>query len=300
MVKEKRISSGKLFEFDIFHCWSDGRAMPTRAAKQKRSTAEQEKYNKNQAVKKAIHLINSNFDNNDIFMSPTYEPDKAPQNEEEARRDLVNYLRRVKTRRASELKKVIKALAELPDKKSLEKQRKQLEVQKSKLEAPFKYLYVIEKETYKRGPLKGRANWHFHLVFTGGIDRTELEEMWPNGLRCNAKRFQPEKFGPESLAKYMSKDPQGSKRFVCSRNLDRTSITKPKVKDSRLTPGKVARIAQDRVEDRAFWEKKFKGYRFIRCYSRYNEHNGQWYISVIMYRDDKELPEWKYDDWIVW
>lgn len=300
MVKEKRISSGKLLEFDITHCWSDGRAMPTRAAKQKRSTAEQEKYNKNQAIKKAIHLLNSNFDNNDTVMHPTYEPCYAPQSKEEARRDLVNYLRCVKTRRASELKRVIKALEELPDKKSLEKQRKKLELQKSKLEAPFKYLYVIEKETYQRGPLKGRANWHFHLVFTGGIDRTELEEMWPKGLRCNANRYQPEKFGPESLAKYMSKDPQGSKRFVCSRNLDRTSLTKPKVKDSKLTPGKVARIAQDRVEDRAFWEKKFKGYRFIRCYSRFNEHNGQWYISVIMYRDDHELPEWKYDDWIVW
>ena len=96
MIREKHTKSGKLLEADFFPVFSDGRRVPSRAPKTNRSTAEQARYNRRQAVKKMVRIINTNFDSEDIIMHPTYEQAKAPQSIEEARRDLVNYLRRVK------------------------------------------------------------------------------------------------------------------------------------------------------------------------------------------------------------
>ena len=297
MIREKHIKSGKLFEADFFPVWDDGRRMPSRAPKKKPSTAAQAKYNKLQAVKKLVRLINANFDEQDVIMHPTYEQAKAPQSEEEARKDLVNYLRRVKNRRVSELKKVEKALAALPDTEALAEQRAELELRRRKLTAPFKYVYCIEKVEYKSGRYAGRDNWHFHLFVTGGLARSVLESMWTDGLRTNADNFQPEKYGPEAIAKYMAKDPQGSKRWVCSRNLDKPLESKPK--DGKISRRGVARLAQERVDDAAYWENRYKGYKFVRCYSRFNDYNGHWYVSVVMYKADSGAPpRWGQNEWL--
>lgn len=302
MQREKITCSGPLLEADFFPVFEDGRRMSTRAPKVKPSTAEQEKYNRTQATKKLIRLVNANFDATDYFMHPTYRPSCAPQTEKEARRDIVNYLRRIKTKRASEVRRLQKdllaaedAARQLPDNPYLATNIERLKAQLKKLEAPFKYIYVIEKVTYKTGIYAGRANWHFHLFVTGGISNRVMERMWKNGVRTNCNNYQPDNFGPEAAARYMSKDPQGRKSFSYSRNLKKPQSKK---KDGKISRRSVERIATMRVDDRAFWEKRYKGYRFIRCYSRFNKHNGHWYVSVIMYKTDGDPPQWKEDEWI--
>lgn len=297
MIRQQKTKSGRLLEIDSFPVWNDGRRVSSRAPKAKPSTEEQKRYNKKQAEKKLIRLINANFDEDDIIMHPTYEPTNAPQDEKQARKDLTNYFRRLKTRRQKELAKVKEALKALPEIKILAEQREELLKQKKKLETPFKYIYVIECVTYKTGELKGCNNYHFHIIFTGGISRKELEAMWQNGIRTNADRFQPDKFGPEAIAKYMLKDPQGSKRYVCSRNLAKPKVT---IQDNKITTRGLARIARERLDDTAYWERKYKGYRFVKCYARYNEYNGYWYMSVIMYKTDGHIlvPRWEVKDWL--
>ena len=302
MQREKRTYSGPLLEADFYPVFADGRRLPTRAPKTKPSTAEQKRYNQTQATKKLIRYANANFDTTDYLMHPTYEPAKAPQSEAEARRDMVNYLRRVKTKRKSEAKRLRKdlaaaesAAAKMPENPYLSSAVEKLRAAIQKLEAPFKYIYVIEKQTYKRGIYAGRVNWHFHLFLSGGIDSKTLEAMWTNGLRTNCNNYQPDKFGPEAAAKYMSKDPQGAKRFSCSRNLQRP---KEKIKDGMIARSTVARMATERVDDRAFWERRYKGYRFLRGYARFNTYNGHWYLSAVLYRTDGAPPRWEEDEWI--
>ena len=111
MQREKRTYSGPLLEADFYPVFSDGRSVPVRAPKTKPSTAEQEKYNRTIATKKFIRLVNANFDGTDYLMHPTYSPELAPQDEETARRDLINYFRRVRTKRASEAKRLKRRLA---------------------------------------------------------------------------------------------------------------------------------------------------------------------------------------------
>ena len=106
-IRNKKTISGKMLEVDYYPIFDDGRRVPTRAPKTKPSTEAQEKYNRAKAKKKIVRLVNANFDNTDFFVHPTYEDFQAPQTEEQARKDIVNYLRRIKTKRKSELKKVV-------------------------------------------------------------------------------------------------------------------------------------------------------------------------------------------------
>ena len=81
LQRERKIKSGKLLEVDFYPVFDDGRKVPTRAPKTKRSTPEQEKYNQNQAIKKFVRLVNANFDGEDVFMTVTYNTGQAPQDE---------------------------------------------------------------------------------------------------------------------------------------------------------------------------------------------------------------------------
>ncbi len=304
MHREKRTFSGQLLEVDFYPVFSDGRRIPARAPKTKRSTQEQKKYNQAQTTKKFIRLANANFDNTDYLMHPTYLSELAPQSEEEARKDIVNYLRRVKTKRASELKRLQKLLKnalgaamQIGHPSYIDEKIEELKSRIKKLEKPFKYIYVMEKQIYKSGARAGRVNWHFHMFITGGLDDKVLERMWHNGVRVNCDNYQPEKFGPEAAARYMSKDPQGAKRFSYSRNLDKPV---EKVRDNKASRKTVEKMAIERVDDREYWENRYKGYRFIRCFSRYNKFNGHWYVSAIMYKADKNiyLPKWEVEEWL--
>ena len=300
MQREKLTRSGRLLEVDFYPIWNDGRRVPIRAPKSKPSTKEQEKYNFQKVIKEFVRKINANFDTGDLWLHPTYEPQKAPQTEVEARRNISNYIRRIKTKRKSELKRVLKLLERNPTDERLNAQRK-------KLEAPFKYAGVIHRQTYKSGPLKGRCNWHFHIFMTGGIERDVLEDMW--GMRINVDRFRPEVFGPEAAAKYMLKSiansknkddlSKGAHRFFCSKNLKKSKVSKPK--DGKITKRGVEKLATQRIDDSAYWEKRYKGYRFLRGYARYNDYNGNWYVSVVMYKADVniELPKWGFDEWLL-
>ena len=93
----------------------------------------------------------------------------------------------------------------------------------------------------------------------------------------------------------MAKDPHGNKSFSASRNL---SKPKERVKDGKISKRTVEKIAQQRADDREYWEKRHKGYRFLRCYSRYNEYNGHWYVTAVMYKTGEAAPRWEEEEWI--
>ena len=279
MEREKKTISGRLLEADFYPVWENGSKMPVRPSGTKESSEAQKKYNNNMAIKRAVRLINANFDNEDLLLTYTYEQKFAPLTIECASRDMDNYKRRIKTRRASELKRIEKLL--------------------KKLKAPFKYYYTIEEVIYKTGSLKRQKNYHVHLFMTGGLDRDTVEAMWGKSVRVNARRFRPEVFGPEAAARYISKDPQGRKRFRHSQNLVQPET---RVKDGHISSRTVERMAKQLVDDKEYWERRYKGYRFLRCFSRFNKYNGHWYVSVVMYKADSDglLPDWKIegDDWM--
>lgn len=298
--RQKKTVSGNLLELDYYPITADGRTAPVRAPKSKPSTAEQQRYNKNNTAKKIVRLVNANFDNTDFFLHLTYNVATAPQTENDARRDIVNYIRRVKTKRTSEIKKISERLNDIDNAISnagnnqsaldiLTETKNRLIAKYKKLSQPLKYIYVIEKTEYKNKFLAGRFNWHFHLFISGGLDEQTIKNIWKSGERIKCDYYAPERFGAEAAAKYIAKGAEGVRKFSCS-----TNLKKPKVicKDGKVSAGKVKKLARTKIEDREYWERQYKGYKFIRAYANYNDYNGYWYLSVVMYKTNQDVPIW--------
>lgn len=142
----------------------------------------------------------------------------------------------------------------------------------------IKYIYVIECKNGK---------WHWHGIMSA-IDREVAEKLWKHGDFTNADRFQPTaQAGGEAFARYISKKPMGARRWNCSTNLKQPT---EKTTDGTYTRRKIARIVQEHIDDIAYWERKYKGYKFISATPKFNEFNGWWYIYIKMYRDKPMYP----------
>ncbi len=246
MYREKHIKSGKLFEAEIYPVFRDGRRMPERAPKKRPSRQEQKNLNEKNARKKLVRLINTNFDEHDIVIHGTYRDDEMPIDEKQVKRDIVNYINRLRTYRKRN---------GLPE---------------------IKYIYVIEAKVSKK---TGLLRWHFHMI-ASGMNRDDAEKLWRHGDWTNADRLQPNEKGCESLANYMSKDPQGRKRWASSRNLKKPTIPPPK--DGGVTKIGAKRMATLHIDDAAYWERRYKGYRFLSCEAAWNDFNLHWYVNVTM------------------
>lgn len=303
MQREKRTISGRLFEADFFPVFrSTGVAMPSRSPKEKRSSAAQAKYNRQQTIKKLIRLVNTNFDNSDYLMHPTYTQAEAPKDWDEAQKNIRNYIRRVRDARKKKLREVEKSISEaeelyrLTPNKLVEQTLSRLAREAEKLSEPLKYAIAVEEVTYKSGDRKGLTNYHYHLFVTGGLSRFAMENLWHKGERVNCDRFRPDVFGPEAAARYISKQCAGKKRIIYSRNLEEPKV---KVKDGGTTKRELEKWCAERADDAEFWEKRYKGYKFVRAFPRWNEYNANWYLTVIMYKPDEsgQAPPWSADAW---
>ena len=251
MYREKKIYSGKILEVELYPVYKSGREIPRRAKKEKLSTKEQKNLNEKNARKKLTRLINTNFGEGDIVIHPTYRDSEMPSTEQEARRDIVNYIRRIKTYRKRN---------DLPE---------------------LKYIYVIECKVSKK---TGVMRWHFHMIMSK-MDRDTAEKMWKYGDFTNADRLQPNEYGCEAIARYMTKEPQGKKRWAQSKNLQEPYIPPPK--DGRIGKQGVRKMATQYVEDKEYFEKRYKGYQFLKCAPTFNDYNGYWYIEIVMRRKDE-------------
>ena len=150
-----------------------------RRSKCKPTSSIQAKLNQRNAEKKITRLIHNNFTENDIAVHLTYEDE--PESIEQAKRDLTNYLRRVKRMRNK------LGLSEL------------------------KYISTTEY-----GARSGRI--HHHVIMSGGMDRDTVEVLWGKGY-ANTKRLQFKEDGVTGLAHYIVKDRNFYKRWNASRNL---------------------------------------------------------------------------------
>lgn len=293
MIREKKIKSGCLLEVEFYPVLSDGRQL-ARSPKQKRSSEAQAAYNKKKQRKKVVRLVNANFDKSDVLMTLTLIPDDDG-GEKQAKKKIVNFLRRVKRYREKKAKEWTELLKLKPGNKKVKENLK-------KASEPLKYIYAVESGTYQRGKKKGMRRYHFHLFLTGcgEGDRDAYESLWDG--RTNADRYRPETFGPEAAAKYLTKqhkvDEDGgtvkSQGYVCSRNLKRPE---ERTKDGKVSEHKLDLMARKRINDAAYWERLYKGYKFIRCYARWNEYNAHWYISAVLYKSGGDPPPWSIEDW---
>jgi len=243
MYREKKIYSGDMLEIEIYPISEMERRQP-RKKKEKESAPKQKNLNDKNAKKHLIRLINNNFTDDDVSITLTYRNKDIPESEEEAKKDVSNYLRRLKHHRI-----------------------------KNKL-PPLKYIAVIEYKEPEAG--KRGVRIHHHIIING-MDRDIVEQLWTKG-RANADRLKADDYGYEGLARYITKDPKGSKRWTQSKNLKQPTV---KVNDFKYTKRKAEKLA-NAPDDSIQIEKLYQGYILNECKTSFNEINACTYISIKM------------------
>ena len=244
--KTKTTVSGPMLECEIYPIWKTSKKS-IREKTRKESRKVQKNLNNKNAVKRVIRLINTNFNNNGIWGTFTYSNDRLPNSEDQAKKDIQNYIRRLKRY-----------------------------IAKEELE-PLKYIYVTECSEGKRV--------HHHIVMNFN-NRDIAEKLWKNGGRTQTRRLQPDDYGLEGMARYITKQKKDSKRYACSRNLKQ-----PKVYEaySKFTKRRAEKIASDPNSTKVLFEKMYPKYIFKDIDIKYSDFVSGCYIYARMrnYMGDK-------------
>lgn len=247
----KTIVSGPIIESEIYPVYTSKRNVPRRDKEQITSEAQKNLNDKN-AKKKITRLINTNFTNKDLAVTLTYKDNYLPDYEQ-ARKDIQNYIRKLKRYRKKH---------GLPD---------------------LKYIYVIGCVNEEERKKTKKVRVHHHLIINGDMDRDIVEGLWGKG-RCEAKRLQPDDFGLEGIARYMASQNKGTKRWYASRNLKQPKVYKSFTK---LTNRKAEQIATRQCDWEATFEKLYKGkYKYTDCKMYMSNFTGGFYLYCHMRRRD--------------
>ncbi len=244
----KSIRSGDFLECEIYPIWNTNKK---RMGKKNKSREAQKNLNNKNAVKNIIRLTNVNFTKKDIWVTYGYGKKHLPRSAEEAYKNMKNFIKR--------LKRYI-AKHNLPE---------------------LKYIYVTE---FEDDPKKGKIRVHHHIIMNFH-DRDVAEQLWEKGGRTHARRLQPDDFGLEGLARYITKDPKDTKRVCTSRNLKKPSVT---FSDTKVTRRKAERIARNENDAEIIFEKLYKGYSFNDIKVMYSKYVSGAYIYVRMKKKEQD------------
>lgn len=181
LYREKSYKCGDYKEVYIFPVYATSPKVGGRRRKAKPTCEAQARLNKRISENNLIRLLNANFTPNDLAFDLTYCEGENPDTKEKAKRDLQNFLRRLKRFRKQQ---------GLP---------------------PLKYIAVTE-----RGERKGRV--HHHLVMNGGVSINDLAKLWGKGY-TKAQPLQFDETGLIGKGKYLVKQSLGFRSFNASKNL---------------------------------------------------------------------------------
>jgi hypothetical protein len=247
--------AGDILVAEIYPAWGREKRGVARRAKQNLTPERIRKYNTERAKFRLELLMDENFTANDLNMTLTYTD--APT-EAEARKDVKNYIERLKRAREK------RGLPEL------------------------KYIYALEDEKDGR-----KKKIHCHMVMSGGIERKEAEKIWRKGSKArgfaNCDELQPDKEGLRKLAFYIydqnrgKETAKGKRHYSCSKNL-REPRTRSSM--SRVSGARVRKMARDfNGMAKAIMEKVYPGFEFVRGLRWQENENGTMSESCVRFSD---------------
>ena len=258
----KEISSGEQLEIEIYPQFRRMDEVPEEGRRKKDNSQAQKNLNDKNARKYVERLINQNFDNDDLWITLTYDEKHLPPDGDmnAAIKNVQNYI------------------------KAINRKRKQLGLPNAK------YIYITEYSPY------GKIRWHHHIIMDGALDRDIVEKMWKKGSRINTKRLEKDENGFSGLANYIVKEKdrlKSEKRWNSSQGLIKpgTKVVHSK-KDEEGIYRKIERYVKAMVQDRNEIERQCKSwypdYTFTSAEVYYNEFNCMFYIHARMRKEKKE------------
>lgn len=221
----KTIENGNQFEVEIYP------ALTKNGMKRIRDESKEiyRKWNDSNRKKNIIRKINHNFKSGDLYGTLTYPKESYPSSMEEAKKNMVNFIKRIKRR----LKNKGYDLKE------------------------FKYVYATEKSS------KGRV--HHHFIMNSLLCMDEVMECWNKGGFNKISKIEYDaKFALTGLATYLCKEhsdrSKSEKRYSCSKNLENPIVTR---NYSKFSERKVKKMASDEALIATFLEKEYPHAAFL-------------------------------------
>lgn len=248
-------SPSELIESVIYPSFHTKEDMPVTKKKKAGTSPAQRNLNDKNARRYFVRLVNTNFVPGDLFVTLGWDDEYMPGSEEDAQKDIRNYIARINRLRA---------------KLGLGK---------------MKYIYILAFDGYARP--------HFHILMSGeGMDRDEVENKWGKCSRPNSKRLKPdEDFLLTGIATYITQNPHKKKRWVSSKNLKKPD--EPTKSYSKFRKKDVDKMVTDHEVLKAELEKAYPGCTFLDAEIKYNGINACWYIYARLTRKKEEKKKCK-------
>lgn len=256
-IREKKIYCGSNFlEVDIIPRSGRQKIKPgQRSKKEKVSAPKQKNLNSKNARRYFIQLLNSNFGEEDLHVTVTYKDKYLPETIEDANREAVNFIRRISYWR-----------------------------KKAGLD-PLKYILVTECSTSRSEGKPIRI--HHHIIMNSGLSREAVENLWRKPRKkgekegdkigyANTDRLQPNEYGLEALARYLTKNPKGKKRWSGSQNLNKPWSRN---NDFKYSKRKVEKIIKVEADNNEYWQKQYPGWILTEYTPKFNDITG-WSIYL--------------------
>lgn len=250
----KRVVAGTQMDVEIYPEFTH---LPAYAARRRMSPEARQNLDYRNSRKECERKINDNFGTGDLWVTLDYAPRFLPATEEEAARNLRNWVRRVNYRR-----------------------------KKDGLPA-MRYVYVTSWTQEGRS----KVRCHHHVIADGAMPAEALRALWPYGKRGKAATLEKDERGLSGLAYYLTKHaapPTGErthkKKWAASKNL-RQPIERKNHQDFKRRT--VERLAEHPAQIAAAVEAKYPAYWCEGAEALYNGVVGLFYIRANM----RERPQ---------
>ncbi len=251
----KTIKSGDMLEVEAYPLY---KTPPRRRGKRKNTSREaQQRLNDKNTIKRVKRLTHANFTQKDMWATWTYSDNHLPADHEQAKRDMQNFIRR--------LKRWLK--------------------NNGHEDFELKYIYVTEFDD--EGEKKTRV--HHHMI-TNFPDRDAAEELWNGGGRVQTRKLQPDDHGLEGLVRYILKDKKNrpTKRYTISRNMKQPKIT---VADTKMTRKRSERLVTGEICAQELFEKWYPEYSYGDMDAKLSDWTSGAYIYVRMRKSETPVQK---------
>lgn len=265
--KEVRHECGEYLDIDIFPIMQAKHKASGRSKRFKPTSATMARYNQRCRETRLERLVMANFMRDGLFFTPTYRSASYPKTDEEGKKNLRNFLRRLKSFRKKK---------GLPD---------------------LKYIAKTERGTRSR-------RLHHHLIINcADMSISDLENIWGLGYSYSSMVIF-DKDGCPGLCKYFCK---GKKKAIMdedepepgidagnswsrSRNLVEPKVRTNENKISKKTARELCQLGEDAKD---IYERIYPGYSFSSARTLYNELNGGYYIGARLRKKPQPKPKQK-------
>ena len=254
----KEITAGDQLEIEIYPQFTKMDDVPEKGRKKNNNKAQRNLNDKN-ARKYVERLINANFDDQDIWITLTYDESHVPEDGDidGAIKNVQNFLRRINRKRKKK---------GLPN---------------------AKYVYVTEYNE------DSAIRFHHHIVMDGMLSMDEVESLWKYGSRNEVRRLQKDENGLSGLANYIVKEKRrikSEKRWNSSKgNLRKPGVKVVLSKKEKATSKSykkigsyVDRIVRNQNEIREILKGWYSEYDFTNAEVKHNDFNYMFYIHARM------------------